>query len=513
MHSIKKMKSGLLCLAILTVSLGINKRALADTESSSKVQLTPCYIENLPDRLLCGSIKQPLSYETNKGEIDIHFAVIPAIKQSYPTEAVLGFAGGPGQSAVELAAIFNRNLRYARENRDILLVDQRGTGKSFKLQCQSDDLVTQFAFNDALVDMSTLTAKETQGCKSEIKVDLSHFTTPVAAKDFEAVRQALGYTGLHLYGVSYGTRIAQEYTRQFPDSVLTSTLDGVAPMQQSLAAIGGAIDTSLEALLKRCKAQKQCEKQYPDLSNQLATLLDRLDHSPVTIDVRHPRTHQNIELVVTQLKFFSAIRMALYSHHTRALIPLTISEALAGNYSPLVGLLSSSDMVDSMAMGMHSAIVCGEDWPYLTSVSRVKHTQSYFGKLMIESLDMSCPVWQVKPVDNRFYQPLDTVTPTLLLSGGVDPATPPEWAEMAMVNMENATHLIAPSATHGVVSQTCAAKLVGQFIDKKSAQELDASCLEKDNRKQFFMNLNGTVSTQKTKNSTSQVGATYDIGK
>ncbi|TMO69556.1 alpha/beta fold hydrolase [Pseudoalteromonas aurantia] len=506
MHFIKKMKLGLLYLTILTVSLGINKHVLADTESNSQIDLTPCYIENLPDRLLCGSIKQPLSYETNEGEIEIHFAVIPAIKKSHPTEAILGFAGGPGQSAVELAAIFNRNLRYARENRDILLVDQRGTGKSLKLQCQSDDLVTLFAFNDALIDMNTLATEDTQRCKSEIKVDLSHFTTPVAAKDFEAVRKALGYTGLHLYGVSYGTRIAQEYTRQFPDSVLTSTLDGVAPMQQGLSAIGHAIDMSLDALLKRCTTDVQCEKQYPKLSEQLVNLLDRLDRSPVTIDVRHPRTHQKTELVVTQLKFFSAIRMALYSHHTRALIPLTISEALAGNYSPLVGLLSSSDMVDSMAMGMHSAIVCGEDWPFLTATSREKDMQSYFGKLMIESLDISCPIWQVKPVDSRFYQPLNTTTPTLLLSGGVDPATPPEWAEMAMVNMKNATHLIAPSATHGVVSQTCAAKLVGQFIDKKSVQELDVSCLEKDNRKQFFMNLNGTVSTQKTKISTVELG-------
>ncbi|MBQ4849439.1 alpha/beta hydrolase [Pseudoalteromonas sp. MMG012] len=494
MHSVKKFKLGLAPLSILFTCLGMNVGVLADTHIDEKPTLTPCYVENLADRLLCGSIKRPLSDDkSDAGEIDIHFAIIPAIKQSNPTEAVLGFAGGPGQSAIELAAIFNRNLRYARENRDILLVDQRGTGKSYKLQCESDDLVAQFAFNDMTADLNRLGKEDTLRCKSELNIDLSYFSTPIAAKDFEAVRKALGYKGLHLYGVSYGTRIAQEYTRQFPDAVLTSTLDGVVPMQQSLSAIGSAIDTSMAALFTRCASDKACTKQFPNLDKQLEVLLTRLDEAPVKITVRHPRTHEKVQLVVTRLKLFSALRMALYSHSTRALIPLTIKQALAGDYSPLVGLLSSSDMSDSMALGMHSAIVCAEDWPRLTAASRQQYEQNYFGKLMIEGLDVSCPIWQAQAVDERFYKPLNNDTPTLLLSGGVDPATPPKWADLTMVEMKNARHLIAPTATHGVVSQTCAAKLVSEFINKKSAETLDASCLEKNNTTQFFMNLNGAI--------------------
>ena len=144
-------------------------------------------------------------------------------------------------------------------------------------------------------------------------------------------------------------------------------------------------------------------------------------------------------------------------------------------------------------MGMHSAIVCSEDWPSLTDASRSDHGEAYLGRMMIEGFDIACPIWDAKPVDKSFYEPVKTDIPTLLLSGGLDPATPASWAEMAMVEMSNAKHLVSESATHGVVSQTCAANIVGKFIDSNGSEELDATCLEKDNRKQFFMNLNGVA--------------------
>lgn len=486
-------KIGLFQLAALPLMMGLSSSAIAEQDSKVKPELTPCYAKGLDDRLLCGSIKQPLSANPADGEIDIHFAVIPAIKPSKPDEAVLGFAGGPGQSAMDLAFIFDKNLRYARESRDILLVDQRGTGKSMQLQCEGSDLVSQFEFNDLTEDLVAYSKEDTQKCKTKLNVDLSHFSTVAAAKDFEAVREALGYKGLHLYGVSYGTRIAQEYTRQFPGSVLTSTLDGVVPMQQSLTAIGKAIDDSMNALLDRCEADANCAANYPHLKANFYKLLDQLDDQAIETTVRHPRTHKKIKLVLTKMKVFSTIRMALYSHTTRALVPLAINEALNGDYSPIVGLLSSTDMMDSMAMGMHSAIVCSEDWPSLTDESRAEHSKAYMGRMMIEGFDIACPIWDAKPVDKSFYEPVKTDIPTLLLSGGLDPATPASWAEMAMVEMSNAKHLVAPTATHGVVSQTCAANIVGKFIDSKGTAELEATCLEKDSRKQFFMNLNGVA--------------------
>ncbi|KZN30911.1 hypothetical protein N480_02865 [Pseudoalteromonas luteoviolacea S2607] len=485
---IKLMQSCLIPLAIAC-------SGLAHAQQNQKL-LTPCYVDGLEDRLMCGVIPQPLAKQNGDGTIEIHFAVIPAIKETKPTEAVLAFAGGPGQSAIEVAPIFARNLRYARENRDIILVDQRGTGKSNLLQCDTDNLKEQFAFDDQAVSLFKLAKEETQACISKLSTDLSNYTTVAAASDFEAVRIALGYETLHLYGASYGTRIAQEYMRQFPNSVATAVLDGVVPMQQSLVAIGEAIDDSLAALFQRCAKDTTCKAQYPDLESKYNTLTSKLVEKPIQVSVRHPRTFELIDLVITESKLRGAIRMALYSHTTRALIPLVIDAAHRGNYDPLVGLLGNENTVGAIAMGMHSAITCGEDWPNITDENRTKYKASYFGRLMIDALDASCPLWKVKPVNPDFYKPLNTNIPTMLLSGGLDPATPPSWAELTMVDMHNAKHLIAPTATHGVAAQTCANKLIGEFIDTRSFENLDTTCLEKDNTKQYFMNINGPVASQ-----------------
>lgn len=498
MISTTKYRNRLIKLAILPFLIANSAILQGQENDNNPVKLTPCYMEGLSDRLMCGSIAQPLSDNPADGEIDIHFAVIPAIKPSNPDEAVLGFAGGPGQGAIDLARVFDHNLRFARETRDIVLVDQRGTGYSNQLQCDSDDLKTQFAFNDAITDLQTMSKQETEQCKAKLNVDLSHFTTSAAAKDFEAVRVALGYKGFHLYGVSYGTRIAQEYTRQFPASVITSTLDGVVPMQQSLAAIGEAIDASLQALFERCESDAACNEQFPSLQIRFNEFLARLEQQPIEAQVRHPRTYELIPFTVTKMKFYSAIRLALYSHTTRSIVPLVITKAAQGDFSPLAGLMANADLTQSLAMGMHNAIVCSEDWPQLTPQLRSKYSNTYMGKTMIEGLDIVCPILAVKPAEKAFYKPLKSDSPTLLLSGARDPATPPSWAELAMVNMVDATHLVAPTATHGIGSQTCAPKIVAQFIEQKTMQGINTDCINEENDKQFFMNINGVANTHST---------------
>lgn len=471
---------------------------VASSLTTTKLQLEPCYAKGLPDRLLCGSIEQPLHNNPIKGEagqtINIHFAIIPAIKPLYPTEAVLAFAGGPGQSAFDAAAVFARVLRYARESRDVLLIDQRGTGKSGLLQCEGRDLVTQFAFDESNADLVALAKTDTLACKQKLQVDLSHYTTVAAAADFEAVRLALGYKKLHLYGGSYGTRMAQEYMRKYPAAVVTATLDGVVPFNQSLGALGVASDASVAALYSYCESSEACQQQFPRAQSQLQQLLQQLDLAPVITKTRHPRTFALIDLTLTRAKLQQAIRFALYSNTTRALLPYAIEQALAGDYSPLVGLMLSQDITQELSVGVNFAVVCAEDVPFWTTESRAEFAQSYLGRSWMQSAEASCAVWQTTPVAVEYTQPLQTNTPILLLSGGLDPVTPPAWAELAMTKMSNARHLVAPYATHIVASQSCAPKLISQFIEQQSATSLDSSCLNQELRKPFFTNANGVVS-------------------
>ncbi|MDP4530170.1 alpha/beta hydrolase [Alkalimonas delamerensis] len=479
-------------LAALLLSASAVAEPLSGARSAT---LEPCHAKGLSDRMLCGRIEQPLSTDSNasdQGSISIHFAVLPAIKPVYPHEAVLAFAGGPGQSAFDAAASFEHSLRYARETRDIVLVDQRGTGRSGLLQCDSMDLVTQFALDETSIDMAALIRSEMKTCQQQLQVDLQHYTTQAAASDFEAVRIALGYHKLHLYGGSYGTRMAQEYMRQYPEAVLSATLDGVVPFQQSFAAMGLASDASLAALYRDCETSTACSKSFPAASQQLQQLITQLEQAPIHTQVRHPRTFERIELTLTRSKLQQALRFGLYSNSTRALIPLAVEKASQGDYSALVGLMLAQDMVTDLSVGVNTAVVCAEDWPFWTEENRAYYSGSYLGHEWMEAVDNICPIWQLTPVAADFLQPLSTDIPVLLLSGGLDPVTPPEGAELAMAEMRHAKHLIAPEATHIVASQSrCAPKLISQFISEQSVEALDGSCLEQPLRQPFLTNANG----------------------
>ncbi len=490
------------CVVLVMMGVCNLTPALANTDTlptdqTQETHLSSCYVEGFEDRMTCGYITQPLyANQTDGDTIDIHFVVIPAIKPSHPTEAVIGFAGGPGQGAIEYAGHFARTLRYVRETRDILLVDQRGTGRSNLLQCQPQLNIDSFSFDERTVDIIEYTKEEAKHCADTLQTDFSAYSTVHAAKDFEAVRQALGYEGFHLFGVSYGTRIAQEYTRQYPDSVITSMLDGVVPMQQSLANIGFAIDDALQFILDECTLSESCLRAHGNLEEKLAKLLVRLQAEPATVKMRHPRSNEVIDFVISESKLLSAIRLGMYRHSTRALIPLVISRAAENDFSTLMGFMSNTDIADSLALGMHNAIVCAEDWPILDDKVRSEMKDSYFGREMVKAFDLMCPYWNATPVDSDFYLPLNNEIPTLLLSGGLDPATPPGWGDLAMIELKNATHWVAPTATHGVVAQTCASKLIRQFVDQASTDNIDTSCLDRDTRQQFFLNVNGVVPAQ-----------------
>lgn len=183
-------------------------------------------------------------------------------------------------------------------------------------------------------------------------------------------------------------------------------LDGLAPNNQSLMAIGGAIEESLNALFAQCEADKKCANNYPNLKQQWQSLLEQVGQTPIEVSVLHPRTSKPLAMTMTKMKLFSAIRMALYSHTSRALVPLAISEATKGNLAPLVGMMAPSEDGLGLAMGMHQAIVCGEDWPRLTAAEKAKYGENYMGKMMITGLDATCPIWNVSPVSSSYYEPL-----------------------------------------------------------------------------------------------------------
>ncbi|MGS0681044.1 alpha/beta hydrolase [Shewanella sp. 125m-7] len=454
-------------------------------DSSNLNNQQACYVDGLSEQMQCGSISVPENYAKPDGkQIQIHYVVMPAIKPSDKKTALLAIAGGPGQSAIENAQGFDRMLTKVRQTEDVILIDQRGTGQSSPLQCIGDGFESALAVNESDFD----TRVETQKCLDSLEADVTQYGSLSALKDFEAVRQHLGYQKLHLYGVSYGTRMAQLYMRHYPEHLATVTLDGVVPMQQSVLAIGNAIARAFDLLIEDCANNSLCHAQFPELRADLEKVDAELTQAPKISQVPDPLTGESTQLTMTRSKFKGALRMALYSPSTRSLIPHAIHQAAKGNFQPVTGLYAMGIDNAGIAMGMHASVVCGEDWQRLTPELRAKTSESYFGKEMLKTFADSCAVWNMPAVDANFSDPIASDIPTLLLSGELDPATPPSWGELAMEKLTNAKHFVAPYATHGVAYQSCGNDLIAELVEQGSVAELDAKCLQEDIRRNFYLN-------------------------
>ena len=475
--------------ALVITGLVMSLPAFADDTASStpkESDQSSCYLDGLSEQLTCGYITVPENANKPDGkQIQIHYAVLPAIKSSGHSEALLAIAGGPGQSAMDNATFFNRTFSKVRQQRDILLIDQRGTGRSNILNCEAEGAESALAINEADFD----TTKETQTCLDNLSdSDVTQYGSLNALEDFEAVRQHLGYQKLHIYGISYGTRMAQLYMRHYPEVLSTVTIDGVVPMQQNVLVIGQAISRAFDLLLQNCADNALCNNQFPQLRAELESVDAKLAIAPIITQVRDPLTGDSTQLTMTRAKFMGAIRMALYSSSIRALLPHAIHQAANDNFQAIMGLYALNLDSTGIAMGMHASVVCGEDWQRMTPSEREEVNSTYFGQEMIKGFEQSCSVWNVPAVDESFSAPISSDIPTLVLSGQVDPATPPSWGELAMEKLTNAKHFVAPYATHGVAGQSCGNDLVAQLVETGGVSELDGECLNKDVRRNFYLN-------------------------
>ncbi|MGL5667343.1 MAG: alpha/beta fold hydrolase, partial [Shewanella sp.] len=282
-----KLSRSIISLSALMLAMGsaatwANDNSVKPTESANT-----CYVEGVSDRLNCGFVTVPENPNKPDGkQIQVHYVVLPAVKNVNHEEALLAIAGGPGQSAIDNAAGFDSMLNKVRQQRDILLIDQRGTGRSNVLNCDAGPQ-SPLSFDDDNVD----TLAEAQKCRDQFPdTDVTQYGSLNAVQDFEAVRAHLGYKKLHLYGISYGTRMAQLYMRLYPEHLATVTLDGIVPMQQSVLEIGSAIERGFDLLFKDCQETAACHAEFPELKAEFDQVVAKLSQGPVMEPVHDPVT-------------------------------------------------------------------------------------------------------------------------------------------------------------------------------------------------------------------------------
>ena len=469
--------------------------ASAGAAFAQSVELSDCRISSGPGspgiKARCGTLLRPLDPAgAAPGEIELKIAVVPALNLTPEPDPFVPIAGGPGQSSVQFYSSYAANFENVRRNRDIVLVDQRGTGDSSTMDCPVDDSLVEGQYS------TELTLEFTRSCLEQLPADPRFFTTSVAVTDLEAVREALGYPSFNLYGISYGTRVAQHFARRYPASTRSIVLDGVVPPQIALGPeIATESQRAVNAILARCAGDTLCNERFPDIEEKFRKIVVELDSSPVTIDVPHPDTGRLENTTFGRAELAIAVRLLAYHPSSIALLPLLINEAASGNYVPLGSqyLMTTIAISDALSLGMHNSIMCAEDVPFFdkTTIDYDSITASYMGIFQLSALEAICSVWPEGPIDAEFKVPLTTDLPVLLLSGDADPITPPRYAEMAAVDFSNARHLIGKHQGHGQLGVGCNRRLVAAFVDAADPAVIDAECLERSFVMPFFLDFSG----------------------
>jgi pimeloyl-ACP methyl ester carboxylesterase len=397
-------------------------------------------------------------------------------------------AGGPGQAAVELATLLNRAFREVRKTRDIILVDQRGTGESHPLSCDLEEeenvysaLTKDFKISDVIE------------CISQFTGDLSQFNSENAIRDFDGVRAALDHEKINIYGGSYGTRAGLVYMRMFPESLESVVLDSVGPIEVPIGLFGQSVARSFSLIVENCKKSESCHKAFPNLNDEFQQVKARLATAPVTLDIQHPRLGTPTTFVLDDVKFIGNLRMQLYSISGRSLVPLVINQAYLGNYQPLIGLMASTEGEEQVYTGLHFNIVCNEDMPKISEQMKAADANNNFDSnetnyLIIEQICSQFP--QYRPSE-RFYQAVTANIPTLILSGDLDPVTPPSNGNYSAKTLPNSHHIVAKNTAHIVATSTCANEVINEFLTKKDPKALDESCLDDTPEETFMTSVNG----------------------
>ena len=467
---------------------------LAPPHASAELDESGCVLEvpGVSKRFAqCATVSVSLDPASPDGPaFDLFVARIPAQVADPQPDPLLLIAGGPGQSTVDFYMQMRGAFGPVRRDRDIILVDQRGTGRSAAgFQCElPDDVDFQIADESAL---DALVAD----CLASLEHDPRFFTTSVAVRDLDAVRRGLGVDRWNIYGASYGTRVAQHYLRRYPEHVRTVVLDGVVPPTLMLGPdIAINAQAALDRLFERCALDEACATRFGDLASTFDDVMSRIQESPVSVEARDLETGEIEETLVTEEYLMGVTRLFSYSDASAALLPLIIDEAASGRFEMLLAQaeLIQGNMERALSFPMHNSVICSEDYPFETEESSARYENAYLGTSVVDATNTICTQWPRGVVDPDIKEPLVSAHPVLLLSGSNDPATPSQYAEDVIAEgLSGALHLVAPEQGHGMAPIGCVPDQMQEFIEAAATQGLDADCLDRVIPAPFFLSASG----------------------
>jgi pimeloyl-ACP methyl ester carboxylesterase len=428
---------------------------------------------------LCGTYEVWEDRDAKAGRrIELFVVVLPATGPGPYAAPIVPLAGGPGQAASDGAGLATTLFGSLRETRDVVLLDQRGTGRSHKLDCGvlPADAPLQEYFDDF---PSPAFARD---CLDMQDANVALYTTDMAVRDLEELREEMGYAQLNLIGGSYGTRVALHYMRRYPDRVRSAVLDGVSPPHTEYhAQFAPAFEKTLEHLFERCANDPECMAEFPDLASDWSRALDRFSPGALSIVTEHPETGEQESISFSRGVFVDGVRRMLYQAQGWQRVASIIHAAAEGEFSQFIERRyhTRNAVMQSLSLGMLLTISCTESVPFVDddTIERITAGTS-LGDHRARTIKKACEEWPAGTLPSNWSEPVAADTPVLIISGAVDPATPPWVAAEAAAFLPNALHLAVPNRSHAPTNFACENGVIQAFIDSGTAVGLDIDCLE-----------------------------------
>jgi len=443
------------------------------SNGAGRLRDRPCPFEVPPgQRVLCGTLRV-MEEELGSPEVALAVAVFEG-RSSAPSLPVVYVNGGPGLSALaEVGGLFGAFEPILAEH-DLVVFDQRGCGHSEpELDCP--DLAASGVIQGE--SQVPALAPALQDCRRRLTsqgIDLSKFDVRANAADIDDLRAALGYSRWHVLGVSFGTRLALEVARAFPDGVESLVLDSVQPPDVDPTATRAAnVERSMRALLAACAAQHGCARDYPGLESTFDATLSRLDSSPqtLTLDDGNP-------LVVDANIILQILFAVARSSEKLPYFPSVIMDFAKGDFD-LVRRAFQRSSEQKLALGTYLSSMCRDLAPFSSKAAVESANQgvsspfvSAFGDPALFAL---CEIWDIAPAPSPL--PVAGATRTLVLAGAYDPITPPEWGLSVAGELSNAQYVSIGAASHATITTSCGAELAAAFMRTSEAALRDA-CID-----------------------------------
>jgi pimeloyl-ACP methyl ester carboxylesterase len=385
--------------------------------------------------------------------IALNVVVIPAIKKKSGEPPMFHLEGGPGIAATNAAEFYVGPGDAYREHREVVLFDQRGTGKSNPLRCP------ELEKRGPLVEMYP--AGEVRQCRESLEktADLTQYSTERAADDVDAVRRALGYEKIDIWSVSYGTRLAQVYMKRHPARVRRAVLAGFAPLDYR-TPLFHAVNAQrvLDLLFYKCERDAACSAKYPRLREEWSSMVDAAKRETTPAGA-----------------FPEAVRNLMATATSERKLPADIHAARDGHFD---GIEKRFGKDSSMyALGAYFSIVCSEATPRIRETDVAQQTAGTFvGEYRVRQELNACANWTKYDVAPSFYDPPQSGS-VLLMAGEMDATTPPDWSHEFCAKLPHCRVIVFPDLGHGPFDLDkwehgeCWDSIAARFLDNGRVEE------------------------------------------